>query len=68
MTVARTKIQKAMFTTLNVNLMMNVTTASSKLSTAILSSTTIAMFQGRKLGMGEDLSNIIRILFQNNPE
>ena len=50
------------------SLMMNVTTASSKLSTAILLSITTAMFQGRKLGMGEDLSDIIRTLFQNNPE
>lgn len=39
-----------------------------KQSMAILLSVTTAMLQGRKLGMGEDLSNIIRTLFQNNPE
>lgn len=55
-------------TTWNVNLTTNVTTASSKLSLATRSSTTTGMFRGRNIGMGEDLSNIIRTLFQNNPE
>lgn len=35
---------------------------------AILLSITTAMFWGRNIGMGEDLSDIIRTLFQNNPE
>lgn len=66
--MARTKIQKAMFITLNVNLQTNYSILLSKLSTAILSSITTGMFRGRNIGMGEDLSNIIRTLFQNNPE
>ena len=40
----------------------------SKLSMTILLSITTAMFWGRNIGMGEDLSDIIRTLFQNNPE
>ena len=66
--MARTKIQKAMFITLNVNPRTNYSILLPKLSTAILLSITTAMFRGRKLGMGEDLSDIIRTLFQNNPE
>lgn len=66
--MSRTKIQKAMFITLNVNLRTNYSILLSKLSMAILLSITTAMFWGRNIGMGEDLSDIIRTLFQNNPE
>ncbi len=65
---AHTKIKTVFATTLNASLTTNSITASSKLSMATQSSTTTVMFRERNIGMGEDLSNIIRTLFQNNPE